>query len=58
MGNATKTETTKDWRPAWRAFAKQARPKLEDSNDDVAQASLEDVQDGPFQGFGSPPGRF
>ena len=61
MENATTSETTKDWRPAWRAFAEQTRPKLEGSHGEVAQASqvnLEESRDGTFRGFGSPQGKF
>ncbi len=61
MEEANRTETTKDWRPAWRAFAERTRPKFEGTHGEMAQAlppNLQENREGPFPGFDSPPGRF
>ncbi len=62
MENTTEAETAKDWRQAWRAFAEQlsARPEaiLVEVVVPVSRTKRRRIETRPFQGFGSPLGKF
>ncbi|MCH8346576.1 MAG: hypothetical protein IIC87_06590 [Chloroflexi bacterium] len=61
MEKATSTETSEAWRQAWRAVTAKASQRSNDTHDQVMptlRARRQEVHDGPFQGFGSPPGKF
>jgi hypothetical protein len=61
MENTDSTETAKDWRQAWRAFADEVSGRSWDTHDRPTLTSRlrrQEVREGPFQGFDSPPGKF
>ncbi len=61
MEKATATETSENWRPAWRALTDKVSQRSKGTHDQVMptlQTRRQDVHEGPFQGFGSPPGKF
>ena len=61
MENTDSTNTAKDWRQACRTFADQVSGRSRDTHNGTTLASRpqrQEVQEGPFQGFDSPPGKF
>jgi hypothetical protein len=61
MENTDSTDTAKDWRQAWRAFADKVSGRFWDSHNGATPTSrprLQEIPEGPFQGFDSPPGKF
>ena len=61
MEKATATETSEDWRPTWRALADKVSQRSKSTHDQVMptlRTRRQEVHDGPFQGFGSPQGKF
>ncbi len=62
MENTTETETAKDWRQVWRAFAEQMGVRPEAARVEVvvpvSRTKRQRIETRPFQGFGSPQGKF
>ena len=62
MENTTETKTAKNWRKAWRAFAEQfsVHPEaaLVEVVAPVSRTKRQRIETRPFQGFGSPQGKF
>jgi hypothetical protein len=50
-----------DWRQAWRAFADKVSARPSDTYSGATPMlgrRLQEVREGPFEGFDSPPGKF
>ena len=61
MEKATATDTSEDWRQAWRAVTEKVSQRSKGTHDQVMptlRTRRQEVHEGPFQGFGSPPGKF
>jgi len=61
MESTDSTDTAKDWRQAWRAFADQVGGRSWDTHNGatpISRPRRQEVREGPFQGFESPPGKF
>lgn len=61
MDNTDSTDSAKDWRQAWRAFADTVSGRFSDSHNGATPTSRprpQDFPEGPFHGFDSPPGKF
>lgn len=61
MENTDTTDTAKDWRHAWRAFADKVNvrpPEFHNGATSVLSPQLQEVREGSFEGFNSPPGKF
>jgi hypothetical protein len=54
-------DSARDWRQAWRAFADKVSARPSDSYSGatpILRPRMQEVREGPFEGFDSPPGKF
>ncbi len=61
MEKATATETSEDWRQTWRASTDKVSQRSKGTHDQMMpmlRTRRQEVHEGPFQGFDSPPGKF
>ena len=61
MEKETATGTSEDWRQSWRDSTDKVSQRSKGTHDHVMptlRTRRQEVHDGPFQGFGSPPGKF